>query len=195
MNYRSITRIAVPAVAIVAAVALAGGVASAVTPASGHRLGDAPWSDQLGATAWYTYPKTNLKDPTPAHTVTLNCGAQKTNGTALFPYVVTDGEDSYNYTYHNLSSSGVYVASDGFGHEGDANGYLTVGNRNIHGDYVFSASYECSASKPDNLSFISATAAGNLTPTTADITTTYDNNGLGKWGAEHLRDPIRAGRR
>ncbi len=179
MNYRGIIRITVPAVALVAATALAGGVAFAATPTANHLDGGPSWSDQLGATTWYTYPTTNLKDPTPAHTVTLDCGAQKTDGTALYPYIVTDGPQSYDYAYHNLSTKSVYVASDGFGHSGDANGYLTVGNRNIHGDYDFSAGYECSANNTDNPTFIQSATATNVAATSADVDTTYYNNGLG----------------
>ena len=49
--------------------------------------GSPSWNDWLGQTTWYTYPMTNLKDPTPLKTFTLNCGAQKVGDVAPFPYI------------------------------------------------------------------------------------------------------------
>jgi hypothetical protein len=172
---------AVTAIAIGCTLAFTGG-GSTPDSLAGARSTGAPqssWGDQLGATTWYPYPSTNLKDPTPAHTVGLNCGAQTTNGTALYPYIVTDGPQSYNYAYQNLSTKSVYVASDGIGHSGDAEGFLTVANRNIHGDDAFSVRYECSTNFTPNQTYIQSVTADKATPATANIITTYANGGIG----------------
>ena len=144
------------------------------TAPAASAAGGPAWAEMQGATAWFTTPRSTV-DNSHITEETLNCSDYKTNGTALYPYIATDSEFSDNYTYRNMSSSGVTVKSDTVSHDGSINGYLYATVAAPTGNHKFQVSFECTTNNTTNGTFIISANTPEVTSNSATVNMSYYN--------------------